>query len=491
MNTNNLHINPLYTNEQFGEPIPNDDHAISVCLPTWKNVVDYEERKPESIKKLKAGYPRFVYHPLVDSIHKKFNDNPNNEIQLYPTSKAAKRALNFLISKNPKANIKSYLKSKVYAVEFPKNCLEDAKLYWQLSGEGISSRCAESLLLSKNVINSNNSDYYEVKCKLSELIGINSNDIYLFPSGMSAIYTSMNIIKKIFPDRKFCQFSFPYGDTLKLLKNFNSKKTLFYPHADEKDLKELEKIISKNPIAGLFTEFPSNPLLKSADLKKLRKLANDFHFPIVTDETLGAIINTNANLFSDISTISLTKYFSGEGNVMSGALIINPNQPFYHILKPLIESEFEEMMLFNDDIKQLNKNSVNIFDRISTINNNTLEIINFLKHHKAIDQIWHPSITDAAIYNNFKNNDNGYGGVLSFVLKNAHKKTCDFYDKLAISKGPNLGTTYSLCCPFVMLAHYNELEWAEKMGASRWLIRLSIGLEPPENLIDRLNFALG
>ena len=76
-------------------------------------------------------------------------------------------------------------------------------------------------------------------------------------------------------------------------------------------------------------------------------------------------------------------------------------------------------------------------------------------------------------------------------MKNAPKKTCDFYDKIAFSKGPNLGATYSLCCPFVMLAHYNELEWAEKMGASRWLIRLSIGLEPPENLIDRLNFALG
>ena len=92
---------------------------------------------------------------------------------------------------------------------------------------------------------------------------------------------------------------------------------------------------------------------------------------------------------------------------------------------------------------------------------------------------------------NFKKNDNGYGGVLSFVLKNAPKKTYDFYDKIAFSKGPNLGATYSLCCPFVMLAHYNELEWAEKMGASRWLIRLSIGLEPPENLIDRLNYALG
>ncbi len=490
MMTNNLHTNPLCKKEQFGEPIPNDDHAISVCLPTWEDIVNYEEREPDSIKKLKAGYPRFVYHPQIDSIHEKFNKNSNNEIQLYPTYKAARRAVDFLISKNPKANIKSYPKSNVYVVEFPKSSLKDAKLYWQLSGEGISSRCASSLLSSKKITKGNGSDYEKVKEKLSKLLSVDSCDIYIFPSGMSAIYTAMNAVKKIFPDRKFCQFGFPYGDTLKLLENFNSKNTLFYPNADEIDLKQFEKIVSENPIAGLFTEFPSNPLLKSADLKKIRKLANDFHFPIVTDETLGALLNTNANLFSDISTISLTKYFSGEGNVMSGALIINPDQPFYHLLKPLIESEFEEEMLFEDDIKQLNKNSVNILDRISTINHNTLEIVNYLKHHKAIEQIWHPSITDTTIYNNFKKSDNGCGGVLSFVLKNAPKKTCDFYDKIAFSKGPNLGTTYSLCCPFVMLAHYNELEWAEKMGASRWLIRLSIGLEPPENLIDRLNFAL-
>ena len=85
---------------------------------------------------------------------------------------------------------------------------------------------------------------------------------------------------------------------------------------------------------------------------------------------------------------------------------------------------------------------------------------------------------------------NGYGGVVSFQLKNAAKKSIPFYDKIAISKGPNLGTSYSLCCPFVMLAHYNKLEWAEKMGASRWLIRLSIGLESPDDLIKRLDFAL-
>ena len=71
---------------------------------------------------------------------------------------------------------------------------------------------------------------------------------------------------------------------------------------------------------------------------------------------------------------------------MSGALIINPDQPFYHLLKPLIESEFEEEMLFEDDIKQLNKNSVNILDRISTINHNTLEIVNYLNTIKLLSK---------------------------------------------------------------------------------------------------------
>ena len=159
---------------------------------------------------------------------------------------------------------------------------------------------------------------------------------------MSAIYAAMNAVKKVHPDRNFCQFSFPYGDTLKLLEQFNSKETLFFPHGNEEDFEKLNKIIFKTPLAGLFTEFPSNPLLRSVDLKKLRILANNFRFPIITDETLSALINTNVNLFSDISTISLTKYFSGVGDVMGGALIINPDQPYYHLLKPIIESEFDE-----------------------------------------------------------------------------------------------------------------------------------------------------
>ena len=490
MKSNDICKSPLFKEEHFGEPIPNDAHAISVCLPTWKNIIDYEERKTKSLQKMKSGYPRFVYHPLINLINKKYNNDVENyEIQLYPTFKSAQKAANFIKFKHPNSNIPIEKKSSVYAVKYSKEYCQTAKVYWQLTGEGISSRYA-AVLLNNGSINSPKKNLHNIQSRLSDILNISPDDIFIYPSGMSAIHAAMNAIKKIHPDRHFCQFSFPYGDTLKLLEQFNSKETLFFPHGDEEDFEKLKKIILKTPLAGLFTEFPSNPLLRSVDLKNLRILANNFHFPIITDETLSALINTNVNSYSDISTISLTKYFSGVGNVMGGALIINPDQPYYHLLKPIIESEFDEEMVFDEDIINLYKNSFNVEDRVSKINQNTLTIVDYLKHHNSIEQVWHPSITDKSTYDKFRINKNGYGGVLSFTLKNAHKKTISFYDKLPISKGPNLGTSYSLCCPFVMLAHYNELEWAESMGASKWLIRLSVGLESSDDLISRLDSAL-
>ena len=61
---------------------------------------------------------------------------------------------------------------------------------------------------------------------------------------------------------------------------------------------------------------------------------------------------------------------------------------------------------------------------------------------------------------------------------------------LAVCKGPSLGTVFTLACPFTLLAHYTELDWAESCGVSRYLIRISVGLEDPEELWSRLDRAL-
>ena len=65
-----------------------------------------------------------------------------------------------------------------------------------------------------------------------------------------------------------------------------------------------------------------------------------------------------------------------------------------------------------------------------------------------------------------------------------------FYNSLKVCKGPSLGTIFTLVCPYVLLAHYKELDWAKKCGIPDYLIRVSVGLEQSDDLWDRFQKAL-
>jgi cystathionine gamma-synthase len=79
---------------------------------------------------------------------------------------------------------------------------------------------------------------------------------------------------------------------------------------------------------------------------------------------------------------------------------------------------------------------------------------------------------------------------VSFTLRNPARAPA-VYEAMRFSKGPSLGTEYSLICPYTLLAHYTELEWAAACGVAPELLRLSVGLEPVEELQARLQDALG
>jgi cystathionine gamma-synthase len=80
--------------------------------------------------------------------------------------------------------------------------------------------------------------------------------------------------------------------------------------------------------------------------------------------------------------------------------------------------------------------------------------------------------------------------LITFLPKNAEKNSPVIYDRLPFCKGPSLGTIFTLACPFTLLAHYTELDWAESCGVSRYLIRISVGLEEAEGLWQGLDRAL-
>ncbi len=117
---------------------------------------------------------------------------------------------------------------------------------------------------------------------------------------------------------------FPYTDTLKILQKWGPG-CHFFGHGLASDIDALSELLasiratsSEPPLLALFCEFPSNPLLRSPDLKRLRALADEYGFLIVVDETIGNFVNVEVASWADIVVSSLTKVFSGETNVMGG-----------------------------------------------------------------------------------------------------------------------------------------------------------------------------
>lgn len=118
--------------------------------------------------------------------------------------------------------------------------------------------------------------------------------------------------------------SFPYIDTLKITEKFGPG-SIFYGFGSSEELDDLEKRLEGGErFMALFTEFPSNPLLRTPDLERIRNLADKYDFCVVVDESVGNFINVNVLPYADIVVSSLTKVFSGDSNVMGGGCVFSP-----------------------------------------------------------------------------------------------------------------------------------------------------------------------
>jgi cystathionine gamma-synthase len=123
-------------------------------------------------------------------------------------------------------------------------------------------------------------------------------------------------------------------DTLKVLEKWGPGAH-FYGHGSDAEIDALECLLASSnssqnldssngnqssspPILALFCEFPSNPLLRSPNLKRLRALADAYNFLIIVDETVGSFVNVHVLPDVDMMATSLTKIFSGDTNVMGG-----------------------------------------------------------------------------------------------------------------------------------------------------------------------------
>ncbi|KAF3309512.1 hypothetical protein TWF173_010791 [Orbilia oligospora] len=319
---------------------------------------------------------------------------------------------------------------------------------------------------------------------------ISPEDVFLFPTGMSAIYNAHRLLRTLFGPSTMVEFGFPYLDTLKVLEKFGDG-CLFLGNGNDSDLDELERVIDDGKqISALFCEFPSNPLLRSPNLKRLRALASRHRFVIVVDETIGNFVNVDVLPYADILVSSLTKVFSGDSNVMGGSCVINPEMPFYQDISLLAAKMFEDNY-WGEDAIFMERNSRDFASRVLRINQNAEALAElFLKWPTIIKRVYYPKHDESrAYYDDCKYTDGGYGGLLSITFHST-ELAIRFYDTIKTAKGPSLGTNFTLTSPYALLAHYKELNWIAQYGVESHLIRISVGLEGKTTLLYMFEQAL-
>lgn len=483
---------PLWRAEDLGKPIPDSPHAVSVALPTWQSVIGYEENDPEVIKAMELGYPRFVYHPLVERLFTQCRERfaqPGEIAHVYPSRKVAGRCVDFVQAQSGHScRIESYGVGDVYAVLGPDAASDAMKYFWQHVGDTTSSRYAQALLEGRLEPAGGEDAKAAIRNRIAEYTGAAVEDVLLYPTGMSALAAIQRVLQKRTPNAKTIQLGFPYVDLIKLQQKIGAGFTFLTDDKLEMN-PEFSTAIASESIAGVFTDSPGNPLLGCAHFPRLWKMLRSKNIPLVVDETIGGYLNVDVLPHVDVAMTSLTKYFCGISDTLGGALIFNATSPLYENLHRTLEADYEDL-LWGEDAVMLEERSRDYPERMGRINVNTEALADYLHEHPRVQEVYYPKYCSRENYDVIKRPGGGYGGLLSFVLHDAAKRTPACYDALRICKGPSFGTNYSLACPYILLAHYDELDWAESHGLSRYLIRVGVGMEDTADLIERFEAAL-
>lgn len=362
----------------------------------------------------------------------------------------------------------------------------------------------------------------KVQRRIADIVQCHAEDVVLTVTGMAAIFSTLRLLQRAYltehsQPMETAVFGFPYLDSLKVMQRPElCAGTQFFGFGEDADLTLLEAALAakalgcdssktfRNVIGAVFVEFPSNPLLKCANLRRLRDICNRYGVLLVIDDTIASFVNVDLlrpGAAADIQVTSLTKIFSGKGNIMGGSLLLNPASPAYaklHVALQDMKSELDLPWLGADDMAVLEDNSRDYVQRCKAVDTNALALAIWLDKHALVKKVYYPGLHDGndiykdmmrTVLPNGESWQAGYGCLLSIDLADGLDVQA-FYDALALNKGPSLGTNFTLICPYTMLAHYLELPWAEEYGVSAELIRVSVGLEELQPLLDAFEVAL-
>jgi cystathionine gamma-synthase len=476
----------------LGESLVASPHSVVGCLPTMADVRAYEEKETRVWSALEGGYPRFVEHVWVRELKSFYMERAGLEI----TDAALLRGEPAL------ASLADLLGGDFRSLEVEPGLFlvwlegaADSKAlmkYIQHTGCGISSREAEDWLVRHGL----QASVFEeatyagdadaaVRSEMARLTGTKPTEIWPCASGMNAFYSAFRAIQSVQRARgrrRWLQLGWVYVDSGSILEKYlGVGEALEICHTVENTESVLEAIANcGEELAALVVECPSNPLIKSCDLARIAAAVQAQGGIVLLDPTIASVYAVDVLKYADVLATSLTKYAGHGADLMTGALVLNPDSSHAASLRPGLEQW--HLKPYARDLARLAQSMQDAPAKVAAMQANARRLRVFLEAHPSVERV-HAST--GAAFDAIAKEADCVVPLFSIVLKGSMER---FYDAVTTMKGPSFGADRTILCPFMYLAHYDLVtsqagrSQLQAAGIEPDLIRIAVGTEPYEAL---------
>lgn len=304
---------------------------------------------------------------------------------------------------------------------------------------------------------------------------------FAFSSGSAAIHAVLAIFK---PGDHLIIGKEIYGGTFRIINEFFKRWNLEFTAVDTQNSEEIEAAIRPNTKAIYFESF-TNPLLHVTSVKKTAEVAKRHNLLTIVDNTfLSPYLQRPLDLGADIVIHSATKYLSGHSDVIAGMAVAK-------------DAKIAEKIYFNqnaigstlspEDSNLVRRGIQTLAVRMDRHLSNAQKIVEFLQSRSEIAKIYYPGIAGSKDHEIAQAEADGFGGIVSFELKDGLNSTKFVEGTNLIQLAVSLGAVESLIeLPYKMTHAELSPEEQLKAGITHQLVRLSVGIEDPKDLITDL-----
>jgi cystathionine beta-lyase/cystathionine gamma-synthase len=278
-----------------------------------------------------------------------------------------------------------------------------------------------------------------------------------------------------------------YSPTRYLIRRLLARLGITHTMLSIEQLDEAEAVLAGRPTRLVIFESPTNPVTKIADLERITAMARQHGALTVLDNTFAGFHN-HGQYDIDLYVHSLTKYASGHGDVMAGAVIgtarlLRPMRTDFTVLGAMLDPHAAYLVL---------RGLKSYFVRYREQAESAMRIARFLASHPQVTRVFYPGLETHPQHALAKKQMHDFGSIVSFDIRGGQQAGRRLADALKLfARTASLGSTESLVmAPSMLRSRDLDPEQAARSGITESTVRLSIGLEDSDDLMADLDQAL-